>query len=252
MTYLDLAAGLVKRLEGCRLTGYPDTGGVATDGWGNTHGARIGVTITMDVTERDLDTNLREADARLLGVAPKAASLDDHQRAALISFVFNLGAEPGWTIWSDVQSGNLDDVPTQMLRFDHGKVSGRLVEIPGLKSRRQAEIAFFETADVPDAVATAAQAAPPSSYTRSLLTPPVPAPPPPLAKASITNKVVTAAAGAITAAGTLGSQVHDIAAPHASEAHVFQMLAVGATGLVIACSILGLMIHAQQAQARTV
>jgi lysozyme len=257
MSYLDLAATLVKRLESCRLVGYPDSEGNATDGWGNTHGAKIGVEITQATADRDLATNLAEADSRLRDVvAPAAfAALHDHQKAALVSFVFNAGAEAGWTIWKDVDSANLADVPTQLRRFDHGEIGGKLVVIPGLDSRRDAEIVYWNTADVEQAAAiiAAAPVAPPSSgYTRAIPTPPVPTPAPPLAKSSVVNKIATAAAGGAAMLGSVGGQIHDIVAPHAEEAHVFASVAVGATGVVIACSIVGLMIHGHQAAARAV
>lgn len=255
MSYMDLAAALVRRLEGCRLVGYADSVGKATNGYGNRRGAKIGVSITQEIADHDLDINLADADRELRACLTAAAfgPLADHQKATLVTFVFNLGAEPDWTVWKDIDAGKLGDVPTQLRRFDHGHVDGKLVVIPGLDARREAEIVFWNTADVGQAAAMVANAPQPSSgYTRDISTPPAPLPAPPLAKASLANKVVTAAAGILTAGGTLGSQVHDIVAPHAGEARVFSALAIGATGVVVACSIIGLLIHGHQAEQRAV
>lgn len=258
MSYLDLAATLVKRLEACRLTGYPDSGGVPTDGYGNTGPAvKIGRVITQEIADHDLAANLATADHRLRDVIHPLAipQLHEHEMAALVSFVFNVGANPTWTIWKDINAGNLADVPTQMARFDKATVKGKLVDVPGLDHRRAAEIAYWKTADVEQAaavIAAAPVAAPPSGYTRAIPTPPTPVAAPPMAGASLITKCATALAGCAAGAGTLGSQVHDIVSPHAGESHVFASIAVGASGLVVAAAIVGLLISGHQAAARTV
>lgn len=249
-----LAAALIKRLEACKLVGYPDTGGKPTNGYGHTGpGVKVGQRITQEIADHLLQQDLAQAHESLSRVIfGHEAGLSDHQYAALLSFVFNLGAKEEWTIWKDINTGKLADVPAQMMRFDHGLEHGRLVEIPGLKNRRLAERAYWLTADVPETVAVTAQATSVSSgYTRPLPTPPVPVPTPPLASTSLVAKVTTTIAGLAAAAGTAGTQVHDIVAPHASEAQIFSTIAVAATGLVVAASILGLMVHAQQAHLRT-
>ncbi|MFI5091151.1 MAG: lysozyme [Terriglobales bacterium] len=259
MTYLDLASSLVKRLEGCRLTGYADSVGKPTNGYGHTGPeVRVGATISQEIADHDLDIDLATADRRLSGVCSQAAlgGLHDHQRAALVSFVFNVGADASWTIWRDIDAGHLADVPAQLRRFVHGRVGGQLVEIAGLEHRREAEIVYWNTADIEAAVAVTqtpnAVPAPPSGLTREIETPPAPLPAPPLAKASLTTKIVTCVSGLCAAAGTAGTQVHDIVAPHAADAHIFAALATGATGVVVAASIVALLIHGRQAQQRTV
>lgn len=258
MAYLDLAAQLVEALEACRLVGYPDSVGRATNGWGHTGDeVRVGVTITQDIADHDLAVDLAKADRELRAcIHPLAIpKLHEHQMAALVSFVFNVGANRAWTIWKDINAGNLADVPTQLRRFDHGTIGGKLVRIPGLDNRREAEIKFWNTADAGQAAAIMAGAPvapPPSGFTRSIPTPPTPTPAPPLATASIVNKCATAIAGCAAGAGALGSQVHDIVAPHAGEAHVFASIAVGASGLVVAAAVVGLLIHGHQAAARAV
>jgi len=61
----------------------------------------------------------------------------------IISFVFNIGV-PAFlnsTLFRDIMSGNLADIPAQLMRWvhdDHGNV------IDGLKHRRQEEIALWK------------------------------------------------------------------------------------------------------------
>lgn len=248
-----LAAALIKRLEACKLTSYQDSVGKWTIGYGHT-GPEVagGQTIEQAIADHDLDVDLAQAGERLGTVIfGHTDQLDDHEYAALLSFVFNVGAGSTWQIWKDINAGNLDDVPTQLARFDKGVIKGKLVDIPGLDNRRAAEISYWKTADVPEALAQAAQAAPPSSYTVALPTPPAPAPAPPLATQSLITKAVTVVAGSAAALGSVGSQVHDIVAPHASEAPIFNTLAIAASGLVVAAAIVGILIHAEQAHART-
>lgn len=258
MSYLDLASTLVKRLEACRLTSYQDSVGRWTNGWGST-GPDIGPTTvwTQEIADHRLDVDLATADRRLRDMLQPASipNLHEHEMAALVSFVFNVGAQPTWTIWKDVNSGNLADVPTQLRRFVNGKIKGHEQVIPGLVNRRNAEIAYWNTADVEQAaavIAAAPVAAPPSGYTRAIPTPPTPVAAPPMAGASLITKCATALAGCAAGAGTLGSQVHDIVSPHAGESHIFASIAVGASGLVVAAAIVGLLISGHQAAARAV
>lgn len=252
----QLAAGLIKRLEACSLTAYKDSTGVWTIGYGSTGPAVVeGLAISQDVADHLLLQDMAVAHERLdTALFGSTTALGEHEFAALWSFVFNVGAEPQWTIWKDIKAGNLADVPTQLLRFDHGKVGGRLVELPGLKNRRLAEIVFWRTGDANAAVAALGvhPAALPSATTRAIVTPPVPTAPKPLSVSALVNHGVTVAAGSAAALGGVAGQIHDVAAAHASESHYFNALAVGAAGVVVACSIIGILIHAEQAHARTV
>lgn len=253
MSYLDLAEGLVKRLEGCFLTGYHDSVGKPTIGYGHTGPeVRIGQTITQEIADHDLAVDLGIADRRLSEVCkPDALTvLHDHQRAALVSFVFNVGANPSWTIWKDINAGNLADVPTQLMRFDHGMVGGKEVVIPGLEHRRTAEVIFWNTGDQAAAlsVTTTANtvASPPSGYTRDIVTPPRAVAPPPGVGASLGAKIVAIAGGI----GATATQLHGIVLPHVAESPIFQNMAVGCSAAVVAAGCVGVILHTHQAQAR--
>lgn len=209
-----LAVDFIKRAEACKLVAYQDSAGVWTVGVGHV-GPEVGqgLVITQAQADADLAADLAAAAARLaLCVrAPVLAALAEHQYAALLSFVFNLGAEPGWTIWKLLNAGRIDAAPDQIKRFDKARDprTGRLVDVPGLLNRRVAEIALWNTPDVNAALLplAAAPPAPPSSQTRVADTPPAPAPVEPLARSkSFAASAATAAAAAAGAAAPLVQQ----------------------------------------------
>jgi lysozyme len=253
---IALAATITPRFEGCRLTAYPDTEGVPTIGYGHTGPeVRLGQEISQAIADHDLDVDLGHAADEVERVCNLAAlaGLDSHERATLYDFAFNCGADPKWTIWADVDH-NPSAVPAQLLRFVNGKVNGVESEIPGLEHRRQAEIIYWNTADVEAAVAVTQTAnavqAPSSGYTRSIVTPPTPITAPPLAQVSLVAKVVTVGGGLVAAVGSNAQQIHDIIAPAAEAAPIFQTAATIAIGVVVVCGVVGLFIHEAQAQAR--
>lgn len=263
MSYLDLASALVERLESCKLTGYLDSVGVPTNGYGHTGPeVRAGVAITQAEADHNLMRDLMRADVRLEAVCSAAAlgRLKEHQRAALVSFVFNVGAEAGWTIWKLVNAGSLDDVPAQLRRFNKGKIGGKLVVIPGLSNRREAEIAFWDTADAevaaklarPSGPGSGVDQAPPSHTTVALITPPTPEAAPPLAKVSLAAKAVTVVGGAATAVGSQAQQFHDLLSPYVSNAKIFQSMDTIAVGAIVAAGVIGILIHEYQAKERKV
>lgn len=251
-----LATSIIKRLEACRLSAYKDSVGKWTCGWGST-GIDVGPTTTwtQEIADHRLNQDMAVAEDRLTtAIFGHADTLEDHQFAALWSFVFNVGEQPNWQIWKDINSGDLSDVPAQLLRFDHGKINGKLVELPGLKNRRMAEIVCWNTADVNAAVAAAGPMPAdqlPSATVREIETPPVPKAAPPLNISSIATKAVTAVAGVTAAVGSQAGQIHDVVAAHASEAPIFNTLTIAASGVVVAAAIIGILIHAEQAHART-
>jgi len=263
MSYLDFAATLVKRLEACKLVGYADTGGIPTDGYGHTGPeVRIGRPITQAQADQALLCDLIKADCRLESVCYPSVlgTLHDHQRAALVSFVFNVGAQPAWTIWKDLDDRKFDDVPVQLKRFDKGRVNGKLTVIRGLDNRRDAEIAFWNTADVevaaklarPQGPGSGVDLAPPSHTTVNMITPPTPEPAPPMAKVSLAAKAVTVIGGGFTWLASNAQQVHGVVSPYADNAKAFATLDSIAVGAIIAAGIAGILIHEYQAHERTV
>ena len=218
----DIYYDLIAALEGDRLDAYQDSKGVWTIGRGHTGPEVVeGMTVSEDESKHMCTADSHIALGRLYAAADPILldKLPDHKFAALLSFVFNLGADPTWMIWHDLQTktANLFDVPTQMVRFDKVKLpSGSVITVPGLLHRRVAEVTFWNTADV-EAAGKVMDAAPvpppPSSETRTAATPPAPASP---AVPAIQSKTrwaggIIAALGVATALQTaLASTQHSI------------------------------------------
>ncbi len=149
--------------------------GTLTAGTGHTgNDVCIGMTVTAEMDAawllKDLETAAARLNSQIDGVIDQ---LTDNQYAALVDFVFNLGAAPSWTIWKRLKAKQFDQVPLEMAKF----VNAGGKKVNGLVSRRNAEIALWaENEPGTDAVPMS------SSITRTTLTPPTPADPIPPAK----------------------------------------------------------------------
>lgn len=270
MNYRELSAVLTRRGEKCVLVGYPDVGGVPTWGWGHTGPeVHIGQSITQERADIDFDRDQAMADAKLRRHVPPEpfAAMTEHEKAALLDFVFNTGGGPEtgdkseWTIWKDVRAGKLADVPAQIGRFVYVHVDGKPVTSTGLKNRRTAEVVLWNTADVEAAVATATAGGNTvsSASTRALPTPPVPAAPKTMDKASLGVKVGTcvsaAAAACLHALPDLQDKVqqaHDLASAHAADNHYVGAVASTLSAVVVCLGVAALFIHAHQHEAAKV
>lgn len=87
----EAGISLIKSFEKLRLKAYQDQGGVWTIGYGHT-GPRVseGMTITEEVAEMYLRADLMFAQSTVM--AEVKVPLTDNQFAALVAFVFNIGA----------------------------------------------------------------------------------------------------------------------------------------------------------------
>lgn len=177
-----LAVDFVSEHEALRLVAYDDlqpnkrvfsspeqVKGRATIGYGHTNGVTdmdvvARRTITRDEAKGFLREDLEEARARLYRRVDAAVieSLTVNQYAAILSFVFNLGAGD-WTIWRRLNARQYDQVPAQMARF----VNAGGKKLQGLVNRRNAEIALWSREEP-----GSRDLAPPSGMTRTVETPP--------------------------------------------------------------------------------
>lgn len=142
---LDLAAGLARRFEGLRLAPYRDAAGFPTIGYGHLlsrdPAADLARWPTIDVAEAErlleLDLARAERALRRLSAVPMGAG----QRAALIDFIFNVGAGAyqASALRLAVNRADRAEVPAQLMRWIHA--GGR--PLAGLRKRRQAEAAMF-------------------------------------------------------------------------------------------------------------
>lgn len=139
MSAIDLAAGLVRQFEGCKLTAYRDGGGVWTIGYGHTAGSYEGLVWAQEQAEAALTTDLQNAAMGLFGLIK--SKLSDRQMAALISLAFNVGASAlkGSTLINAVNDGRWADVVRQFIAWDHD--GGR--EVKGLLHRRLIEATTY-------------------------------------------------------------------------------------------------------------
>lgn len=130
---------LIKQWEGLRLDAYEDVGGVLTIGYGHTATAKEGMRITKGqasaLLRRDL-ASAEEAVDRLVKV-----DLTPNQFGALVSFVFNVGAEAfrKSTLLRKLNAGDYASVPSELARWN--KVKGKTVA--GLANRRAAEAGLW-------------------------------------------------------------------------------------------------------------
>lgn len=136
-----IAAVIIKKWEGMRLKAYKCPAGVWTIGAGHTGPDVVeGMEIDLDEAEAMLLSDIWEADDCIEKYVD--VPLTVWQRAALISFVFNLGCHAfrGSTLLRLLNDGQYDAAAKQFNRWT--KASGK--ELPGLVSRRADERALYE------------------------------------------------------------------------------------------------------------
>lgn len=135
MTYSGSGMQVTENAEGCELTAYQDSGGVWTDGFGNTHGVVPGSTITMEQAVSDLAANIQNSvnDVNQL----VTVQLTQGEFDALVDFDFNLGRGnlASSTLLIDLNAGNFAAAADQFERWDRcgssvlaGLLKRRLIE----------------------------------------------------------------------------------------------------------------------------
>ncbi|OYX29412.1 MAG: hypothetical protein B7Y99_13215 [Caulobacterales bacterium 32-69-10] len=220
------AAAFVAEHEGLRLESYADPGGVWTVGYGHT-GPEVhaGLRITAVKARAWLGEDLEAAAARLQAVVRRDAieALSEGQYAALLSFVFNLGADPKWIIWKRLNARRFDAVPAEMMRFVH---VGR-TRLAGLVNRRAAEVALWSTGE-------GAEAPLPSSYTRMEATPPAQ----PLFKPLFQSRTAITGAAQVVGGVSAGAlAVQQTVAPYAQQAAVLGKLTAALAVFLAGCGV---------------
>lgn len=143
---LSLAADIIKAWEGCRTLAYADTNGTPTIGYGHTKGVRLGVVCAQTQADAWLIEDMASAAASVASLVRKP--LTDHQRASLISFVFNVGTGNfrSSTMLKLLNAGDYTQAGKQFAFWVHGS-NGQLLN--GLVKRRNAEANLFNSPDQP-------------------------------------------------------------------------------------------------------
>lgn len=138
---------LVKGFEGLQLKAYRCPAGVWTIGWGHASGVTEGDSITAEEAEELLEHDLSEAAMhvdRLIRVP-----LNENQRGALASFVYNVGsiAFMSSTLRSRLNGGEYDAVPLELRRWVKATdpATRQRSDLHGLVRRRAAEVALWLT-----------------------------------------------------------------------------------------------------------
>jgi lysozyme len=217
----QIAVDFVAKHEGFRSAAYQDVAGVWTIGFGTIKGVKAGDKITRPQALKRLARDMVEAQERLYNVVkPEVIEncLTEQQWAALLSFVYNLGAKASWTIWKRLNSRQFDQVPGEMMKFVNA--GGR--KIQGLVNRRAEEVKLWST-DEPGSV----EDDPPSSITRLMETPPTPSSPTPPQKSPT---IIAGAVSAIAAVPAATTHVMGVVAPYADKSELVEkMIATLAT-----------------------
>ena len=142
---------LVKQFEGLRLDAYTDSVGVWTIGYGHTGpDVKPGMKIGQETADKLLDDDLDWAEAAVRKAVK--VPLNEGRYAALVSFVFNVGAAnfQKSTLLRKLNSGDYIGAANEFSRWNKGRdrATGELRVIKGLTRRREMERAIFMEADV--------------------------------------------------------------------------------------------------------
>lgn len=140
MSAVDIAAKLIRQFEGCCLTPYEDVAGKWTVGVGHLIPPDQPI---QDITQEEADSlfffDLNLANDCVSGCV--TVPLTDNQRAALLSFAFNLGCGSlkKSSLLKLLNAGDYVGACQQFVRWSYA--GGR--QVNGLLRRRTAEAALF-------------------------------------------------------------------------------------------------------------
>ncbi len=145
---------LMGNAEQCRRTPYYCPAGELTDGIGNTHGVKLGTVKTDKQIADDWTKNIQIAEKCVNGYF-RGKDLNDNQFSAMSDAAFNIGCSGlrlytgtvdkkvhETTIHKYAQEGNWPAMCSRIADFDKGHINGKLVVIPGLKIRRDKDVAL--------------------------------------------------------------------------------------------------------------
>lgn len=219
--------------EGLRTIAYLDSAQVPTIGYGHIDGVKMGDRCTKAQALMWLSTDLEKTRRKLYGVVKPEIienALTTNQYAALLSFVFNLGAGAGWTIWKRLNAKQFDQIPGELIKF----VNADGKKIIGLVNRRADEVKLWST-DEPGSVADVHA----SSQTRTMETPPTPADPTPPQRS---GQIIAGATAVVTGVPVAVSQVTTAIAPYATQSDLIQKAVSGLAVVAAAAVVLGLVL----------
>lgn len=139
---------LIKQSEGLRLTAYKDIRGIWTIGFGHTGPEVVAsMTISLEQALELLENDISVAITAILDFVK--VPLADNQLAALVDFTFNLGvgALKSSTLLRLLNMSDYIGASKQFIRWDKAEINGQLLEVEGLKNRREREVVLWNTPD---------------------------------------------------------------------------------------------------------
>jgi len=138
-----LALNKIKEFEGCRLKAYYDDVGVLTIGYGDTMNVKEGQIITQEEAEWRLTSRIKQFELALVSMVN--VSLNQNEWDSLISFIYNIGTAKfkKSTLLKKLNLGLRNEAAEEFLRWDKGRIKGKLVKLPGLTRRRKWEKEHF-------------------------------------------------------------------------------------------------------------
>lgn len=142
---IDISRPLVMEVEGLKLEAYRD----GNDGWAigyGHYGKKKPEPITEEQAKAFLESDLRIALDLVNSFV--TVPLTDNQRAALVSFAFNVKRAEfiSSTLVKSLNEGRYDAVPGELARWVYTTTSGNVkIESSGLDTRRKKEIALWLT-----------------------------------------------------------------------------------------------------------
>ena len=138
---------LVRQFEGLRAAAYKCSAGVWTIGYGHTQQVKAGQVITKAQADAFLQLDISKADATIQRLVK--VPINQNERDALASFIFNLGAGAfeSSTLLKKINEGDKQSAANEFLKWDkfRNPVTKKLETLTGLTKRRVAEKSLFES-----------------------------------------------------------------------------------------------------------
>lgn len=141
----ERALELIRKYEGYSEVAYKCPAGVWTIGYGHTKGVVKGSIVDRERAEEYLAEDYEEAEKAVLSMVTQ--KLTSNQLGALVSFVFNLGAGNfrSSTLKRKINANPNDEtIANEFMRWRYAHDGdGNIVELAGLKARREAEADLY-------------------------------------------------------------------------------------------------------------
>ena len=141
----DGGAAFIMGKEGTRLVAYQDTAGVWTIGCGHTADVQPGDRLTMLQALLLFKADCASRARFVSGCVSTQMETNQDGFDAMVSLTYNIGEEAFRTssVLRKHLAGDWYGAQAAFLLWDKAHVDGVLVEVPGLRTRREAEAALY-------------------------------------------------------------------------------------------------------------